>query len=160
MQRPPNDSPSTANKTNNMKHIHILTAIVFTTITLQAHENILPGPNGGRLLTTTQPHAEFLVTPERKVQITFVGEDGKPIPAAAEVVTITTGDRSAPVKLTFSKVNGPLLSNETLPEGNNFPVVVQIKPTPEAKAALAKFTLNVTPCPGCQKPEYACTCSH
>ena len=43
------------------------------------------GPNGGRLITSVEPHAEFLVTKDRKVQITFVGHDDKVVPASAQV---------------------------------------------------------------------------
>jgi len=143
-----------------MKTIRILAITLLSAIGLHAHENIESGPNGGRVLTTTEPRAEFLVTPARKVQITFLGEDGKPVPPTNEVVTVTTGDRSAPTKLTFSPANGSLLSDQSIPEGNNFPVVTQIKPTAEAKATVAKFTLNLTTCSGCNHPEYACTCKH
>jgi hypothetical protein len=37
-----------------------------------AHETITAGPNRGRMLTKSKPPAEFLVTAERKVQITFI----------------------------------------------------------------------------------------
>ena len=150
-----------------MKTKHILTVAIaiLTSLTLHAgknhsHEKKEPGPNGGRILTSIEPHAEFLVTADRKVQITFVDDAFKPIAPAAQVVTVTTGERSAPVKMSFTKTGDTLVSEQTVPEGNNFPVVVQIKTTPDAKASVEKFTLNLSNCPDCKYAEYACTCSH
>lgn len=120
----------------------------------------MAGPNGGRLITSVDPHAEFLVTPDRKVKISFVGIDGKVIPAGEQVVTLTTGDRSAPVQLTFAKKGDVLVSDAAIPEGNMLPTVIQIKASPDAKAEIVKFNLNMANCSGCQKAEYACTCAH
>jgi len=125
-----------------------------------SHEKREAGPNGGRILKTIVPHAEFFVTNDRKVQITFLGEDGKAIAPAAQIVMVTAGERSAPTKLTFVKSGDALISEQTLPEGNDFPTVVQIKVTPDAKAAVAKFNLNLSVCPECKLGEYACICSH
>lgn len=138
---------------------------ILSVLTLHAgpnhsHEKKNPGPNGGRILTSVEPHAEFLVTANRKVQITFVDDNGKAIAPAAQVVTVTTGERSAPVKMSFTKTETALLSEQTIPEGNNFPVVVQIKTSRDAKAIVEKFTLNLSICPDCKYAEYACICSH
>jgi len=154
-----------------MKTTRILafTAALLTSITLQAaddghghsHAKKEAGPNGGRLITSIDPHAEFFVMPDRKVQITFVGADGKAIAPADQVVAVTTGDRSAPVKMTFAKSGDiALVSDQAVPDGNKLPVVVQIKLTPDAKAIVEKFTLDLSQCPGCVHAEYACTCDH
>ena len=147
------------------KHILPLAIAILTSLTLHAgknhsHEKKEPGPNGGRILTSIEPHAEFLVTADRKVQITFVDDAFKPIAPAAQVVTVTTGERSAPVKMTFAKTETAFLSEQSVPAGNNFPVVIQIKTTPDAKAMVEKFTLNLSNCPDCKHAEYACICSH
>lgn len=147
------------------KHILPLAIAIITSLTLHAgknhsHEKKDPGPNGGRILTSIEPHAEFFVTADRKVQITFVDDAFKAIPPAAQVVTVTTGDRSAPVKMSFTKTENAFLSEQAVPEGNNFPVVVQIKTSPDAKATVEKFTLNLSNCPDCKYAEYACICSH
>ena len=138
---------------------------ILSSLTLHAgpnhsHEKKEAGPNGGRILTAIEPHAEFLVTADRKVQITFVDDKGKAIAPAEQVVTVTTGERSAPLKMTFTKTETTLLSEQTVPEGNNFPVVVQIKTSPDAKPIVEKFTLNLSTCPDCKYAEYACICSH
>ncbi len=125
-----------------------------------SHAAKAAGPNGGRLISTVEPHVEFLITAERKIQITFIGENGRPISPDQQVVTVTTGERSAPVKLSFVKSGDGLLSEQVVPEGNNLPVVVQIKASPDAKTVVEKFHLNLANCAGCQKAEYACICGH
>ena len=124
------------------------------------HANTVAGPNGGRVLTSIEPHAEFFVTDERKVQISFVNDDIKTIPAAEQSVTVIAGDRTSPTRLKFAKTGDVLLSDVVLPEGNDFPVIVQIKTTPSAKAVVEKFNLNMKDCPTCDFKEYACICEH
>ena len=91
------------------------------------HGDIVAGPNGGRVLTSIEPHAEFFVTDDRKVQIAFVDDDLKPVSAADQSITVIAGDRSNPTQLAFTKSGDVLVSDKTLPDGNDFPVVVQIK---------------------------------
>ncbi|MFH1496984.1 MAG: hypothetical protein ABII82_04080 [Verrucomicrobiota bacterium] len=145
-----------------MKHtaLRILSIITLLAAPLPAHENNVGGPNGGRLLTGVEPHAEFLVTPERKVQVTFVGEDGKPVAPSTQSVQVTAGERSAPVTLKLVRDGDALVSEGVLPAGNDYPTVVVIKPAADAKPVVARFNLNTTICPGCDLPEYACTCGH
>ncbi|MGC4072677.1 MAG: hypothetical protein QM760_09190 [Nibricoccus sp.] len=124
------------------------------------HHEKIKTPNGGRLIASVEPHAEFLVLPDRKVQITFINDDGKPVAPEAQVVTVTAGDRSAPAKLSFTKSGNSLVSDTALPAGNDFPAVVQIKVTPDAKTVNEKFTVNLSKCSECSNAEYACTCEH
>ncbi|MFD2256519.1 hypothetical protein ACFSSA_07520 [Luteolibacter algae] len=123
------------------------------------HENTA-GPNGGRIIHSVEPHAEFLVTAERKIQITFLGEDGKAIPAGAQSITAIGGDRSSPTRMTFEKSDDFFISDKALPEGNDIPIVLMIKLSPEAKTVTEKFNINLAQCPTCQHQEYACTCPH
>lgn len=118
------------------------------------------GPNGGRVLKEVEPHAEFFVTPERKVRVTFLGEDLKPIAPAAQIVSVTTGDRAAPTTLTFEREGNGLLSTTALPAGKSMPVIVHIRGGDDTKPAFARFTLNLAPCPECDLAEYACICAH
>ncbi len=118
------------------------------------------GPNGGRVVTSVTPRYEFFVTPEKKVKITFLGDDGKAVPAKDQVITAVGGDRAAPTKLTFAKDGDSLVSDKPLPEGKELPIVVQVKVTPEAKTVTEKFTVNMATCPECKHAEYACTCDH
>lgn len=124
-----------------------------------AHEK-KAGPNGGRLITAVEPHVEFFVTKERKVEVRFVDDDNKVVAPGTQVITATLGERSKPVKLAFAKDGDKLVSDKAIPEGNNYPAVVQIKADAKAKAVNEKFSLNLTKCPTCEFQEYACTCDH
>jgi len=124
------------------------------------HEKKVAGPNGGRILTTVEPRAEFFVTADRKVQLTFLDAAGKAIAPADQIVTVTTGDRSAPTKLTFAKTGHVLLSTAALPAGNDLPTVVQIKASPTAKTVTEKFNVDLGKCGECKLSEYACICAH
>ena len=53
-----------------------------------------------------------------------------------------------------------MVSDKVVPEGNDYPTVVQIKTDAKAKAINAKFNLNMSKCPTCENAEYACTCEH
>ncbi len=123
-------------------------------------EEAKAGPNGGKVLQEVEPHLEFFVTKDRKVQITALDKDGKATPVGEQSVKITGGDRSKPTRMTLSKEGDVLVSDVAFPEGNDFPVVVQIRATPEAKPVIAKFNLNMNDCPTCKYAEYACTCDH
>ena len=126
------------------------------------HSKKVAGPNGGRIITTVDPHAEFFVTEDRKVRITFLGENNKAIAVAAQFVSIVCGDRSNPTNLTLVKeADGlSLLSSGTLPADKSFPAIVTFKATPDATPVFARFTVNLADCPTCKYKEYACTCDH
>jgi hypothetical protein len=124
------------------------------------HEHKEAGPNGGRLITSIEPHAEFFITKERKVQITFVDDDGKAVAPGEQVVSVTTGERAAPTRLTFTKSGNVLISDAALPAGNGFPTVVQIKASAGGTTVTEKFNLNLSTCPECKLAEYACVCGH
>jgi len=124
------------------------------------HDKAEAGPNGGKVIHEVEPHLEFFVTKDRKVQITALGEDGKAMPIGEQTVRVTGGSRSNPTKMSFEKKGDVLISNIAFPEGNDFPVVVQIKTAPDAKTVMEKFNLNLADCPTCDYKEYACTCDH
>lgn len=124
------------------------------------HDNPAPGPNGGKIFTTVEPHAELFVTKDRKIQITFLDHDNKVVPATKQSVSIICGKRSAPTRLTFEKQDNALVSTKALPAGMLIPTVMQIKTAPTAKSVMTRFNLNLNPCPTCEALEYCCTCPH
>jgi hypothetical protein len=125
-----------------------------------AHAKKIAGPNGGRVITAVEPHLEFLVTKDRKVRITALDDDNKPAKIAEQTVKLTGGSRANPTRMTFEKDGDVLVSDIAFPAGNNLPVVLQIKTSADAKSVIAKFSLNLNDCPGCEYKEYACTCDH
>lgn len=143
-----------------MKTKIIALATVIAGLTLATAAEKIKAPNGGRIIDSVKPNAEFLVTADRKIEIRFLDEAGKVIAPADQVVTVTMGDRANPTKLTFAKDGDRLVSDKAIPEGGEHPVVVQIRTTADAKSANAKFTLNLAKCATCAHAEYACTCGH
>jgi hypothetical protein len=124
------------------------------------HEHPKAGPTGGKLITAVEPHAEFLINNDKKIEIRFVDDANKVVAPGEQVVSVTMGDRSAPTKLTFTKDGDKLVSDKAIPEGNDLPTVVQIKAKAGEKAVNEKFNLNLSKCPTCSNAEYACTCAH
>ena len=124
------------------------------------HAKKIAGPNGGRVLTKVEPHLEFFVMKDHKIQITAVDDKGKATPLAAQFVRVIGGSRSKPTILKFTKKGNTLISDKAFPKGKNLPVIVQIKVKPDAKTVIEKFSLNLSDCPGCDYLEYACTCDH
>lgn len=118
------------------------------------------GPNGGRLIHSVEPHVEFVVREDRRVQINFLDDDLKPVPAGDQVLSLTGGDRSAPFRLAFVKEGNGLLSDKPIPAGDDHPGVLQIKADADAKATIEKFHINLSDCPTCKYKEYACICDH
>jgi len=124
------------------------------------HEKREAGPNGGRVIFSVEPHYEFFVMEDRKVKITFLGEDKKAIAAAGQTVSAIGGKRSKPTKMAFATEGGSLVSDQPLPEGDMVPIVLTVKASPDAKAVTEKFTVNMADCSECDLKEYACTCDH
>lgn len=118
------------------------------------------GPTGGKLITEVEPHVEFFVNKDKKVEIRFINDDMKVVAPGAQVISVILGDRSAPTKLSFTKDGDKLVSDKAVPEGNDLPTVVQIREKEGAKAVIEKFNLNLNDCPTCKNKEYACTCAH
>ncbi|HWL53780.1 MAG TPA: hypothetical protein VNQ90_15180 [Chthoniobacteraceae bacterium] len=124
-----------------------------------SHDGAKAGPTGGRLIARVEPHAEFLVNADRKIEIRFVDDHQQVVAPGEQVVTVIMGDRAAPTRLAFSREGDKLISDRAIPEGNNLPTIVQIKGGPSAKAVTERFNLNLSQCPACKNAEYACACS-
>lgn len=124
------------------------------------HGKIVAGPNGGRVLTGVEPHLEFFVNKDRTVTITALDDNNKAAKITSQSVSIIAGKRSNPTRLNFTEKDGVLISDGKLPEGNDFPVVVQIRTAEGAKKVNAKFNVNLADCPSCDYKEYACACAH
>ena len=118
------------------------------------------GPNHGRLIKDVEPHLEFLVMKDGKVQLTFVDDHNKVVASPDAKITMICGERANPTKVTFKKTEKGFVSNEKLPEGKNIPTILRVQPTKDAKNKTIRFNLNLEDCPDCEFLEYACTCDH
>lgn len=125
-----------------------------------SHEEKKAGPNGGRIILSVEPHFEFFVRDDRKIQITFLDDDNKLLAPVSQEITAVTGDRSSPTSLTFSTQDKVLLSDQALPEGNKLPIIVTIKTTPDSTPKRERFTIDLNLCSSCDLKEYACVCGH
>ena len=146
--------------TNIMKTRIIAIVSLLASLTFASAAEKIKAPNGGRIISTIDPHAEFLLTKDQKLEIRFLDATGKVIAPAAQTASVTMGDRAAPTKLTFTKDGDKLVSDLTIPDGDSLPVVLQIKVTPDTKVVSTKFNLNLAKCPECKLTEYACACDH
>lgn len=126
----------------------------------QHDHEVKAGPTGGRLITEVEPHVEFFVNKDGKVEVRFVDDDNKIVAPGEQVIAVTLGDRSAPTKLAFARDGDKLVSDKAIPAGNDHPTVVQIRAKAGEKAVTEKFNLNLEQCPTCKYKEYACTCAH
>lgn len=124
-----------------------------------AQENkVENNPKGGRLLEQTEPKAEFFLEKDHTATITFYDAALKPVPAAAQSVTVIADAEGGKKTVEFEKKGDVLVSKTKLPEGDGYNLVVQFKPMAEAKPQNFRFKLETHTCGGCQRAEYACTC--
>lgn len=137
--------------------IHVL-AVTLMTLALNAAEKVEAGPRGGRLLQTDAPRPEFFVEKDRKVSIAFYDTNQKQVPAGVQNVTAIAEAKGGKATLEFEKKGDLLVSKTALPEGNGYTVVVQYRPSAEAKPKNFRIPLNTENCGGCKRAEYACTC--
>jgi len=143
-----------------MKNKIVAIVVLFAGLTLANAAEKIKAPHHGRIIDVVKPWAEFILMPDRKVEIRFLDGAGKSVAPATQIVTVTTGDRANPTKLVFTRVGDALVSDLPIPAGKDLPVIVQIKNTPDTKPVHAKFNLDLSSCSSCSNAEYACACDH
>lgn len=125
-----------------------------------SHHGKEAGPNGGRVITSTDPHLEFFLKPDRHVQITLLDKAGQATTPDQQILSVIGGDRSSPTILAFSKTSEFFVSDKPLPDAKNQPIILQFQSAANAPTIREKFNLNTAICPGCNYQEYACICDH
>ena len=135
-----------------------LTSIALLTTVVAFAAKPVPGPKGGRMLTTEAPYAEFFVEKDRTVAVTFYDKELKPIAPAAQVINAIAEAPAAKTKLEFTKTAAGFVSKQPLPKGDGYTVVVQIRDTAEAKPKNHRVTFHDELCGECKRAEYACIC--
>jgi hypothetical protein len=121
---------------------------------------IIPGPKGGRILTTSAPHAEFFVEKDRKVTLTFYDAALKPVALGTQVVTAIAETKEGKVTLAFEATATGLVSKSALPAGDGYTVVVQLRERASATPVNYRVVFHAEICAECKRAEYACTCEH
>ena len=125
-----------------------------------ADDEVVAGPKGGRLLETEPLKAEFFVTADRRAEVIFYDAAMQPIAPTAQTVAITAEADSGRVKLDMEQTPTGYISKSALPEGDPYRVVVQVRPTADARPQNFRIQLDMQECAGCERAEYACTCGH
>lgn len=141
-----------------LKYITFAVAALCATASLQA-EKYVAGPKGGRLLESEPNKAEFFVTKDRKVEITFYDATLKPVAPAAQVVAITAEPKSGRTQVELEKTATGFISKAALPaSAEPYRVVVQVRAKPDAAPKNFRVDLNLETCGECKLAEYACIC--
>jgi hypothetical protein len=125
-----------------------------------AAEKIVAGPKGGRLLESTPQKAEFFVTKDRKVELTFLDAALKPVSPGERTVTVFAEPKSGRVPVALEKTANGFISKTALPPNEPYRVVVQVREKPDARPQNFRVDLNLETCGECKHAEYACTCGH
>ncbi len=143
----------------SLNTLAIVTALCAGLLTLNAADKKhLGGPKGGRFLEKTEPKAEFYVEKDHTVTITFYDAAQKPVAVAAQSVTVIADAKGGKKTVEFEKKGDMLVSKTKLPEGDGYNLVVQFKPTAEAKPQNFRFKLETHTCGTCKRAEYSCIC--
>ena len=145
------------NKIARLLFIAVALCAGFSTLNA-ADKKVEAGPKGGRLLDKTNPRAEFFVEKDRTVTIAFYDEKRKPVSVSDQSVTVIADSKAGKTTLEFEKKGDALVSKTKLPEGDAYNLVVQFRPTAEAKPQNFRFKLDLSNCGGCNLAEYACSC--
>ena len=132
-----------------------LAALLLLTGSVLAAEKPVAGPKGGKMV---DPHTEFFVDQDRKVVITYYGDDMKPVAVADQTGVVWADAKTGRVKLSLEKKGDALVSTQSLPAGDGYNVMVQLKAGPDAKAKNHKIKFHEETCPECKRAEYACIC--
>ncbi len=142
-----------------LKSFIIAAVVLCGAASLFAADKIVGGPKGGRLLEADGQKAEFFVTKDRKVEITFYDAALKPIAPGEQVVAITAEPKSGRAKIDLEKTATGYVSKTPLPEGDPYRVVVQMRAKADAKPQNFRVDFNLETCGECKRAEYACTCN-
>ncbi len=124
----------------------------------QDHSHDLKAPNGGRLVTAIDPHAEIFVAEDGIIKVTFLNDHGDVVSPDTQLVNLVGGSRTDPIVLNFKKEGDSLVSESKIPLDKNIPVVVQIQQSPNTEIHRERFQLNMSSCGSCEYKEYACSC--
>lgn len=154
----PPSAPS-AVKNSSMKTTRLLPLLLLATASLfAAEEKVIAGPKGGRLLATEPHAAEFFVTADRKVEVTFYDAALQPVSPGTAVVAVTAEPAGGRTPVALEPTPTGFVSTAALPPGEPYRVVVQVRATLDAKPKNFRLDLALATCGECQKVEYACIC--
>jgi len=141
----------------SIRHLFFIVIAALATTTAFAAKPI-PGPKGGKIVTSESPHVEFFVAPDRTVVVSFYDKNLKPIAPGDQVVSAIAEAKSGKANLSFTAKDGALVSSSPLPEGDGYRIVLQVRDTVVAKPKNYRVEFHNEVCGECKRAEYACVC--
>ncbi len=143
-----------------MKNIRnlILTSFALLVTAAAFAAKPIPGPKGGKIVTTEAPHVEFFVEKDRTVTVSFYDKELKPVAPSGQVVSAVAEAKTGKVNLAFAAKNGALVSSAPLPEGDGYRIVVQVRDSAQGKPKNYRVEFHDEVCGECKRAEYACIC--
>ncbi|MBX3737989.1 MAG: hypothetical protein KF715_14935 [Candidatus Didemnitutus sp.] len=136
----------------------ILTSFALLATAVAFAAKPIPGPKGGKIVTTEAPHVEFFVEKDRSVIVSFYDKDLKAVGPSGQVVSAIAEAKTGKVNLTFAAKDGALVSSAPLPEGDGYRVVLQVRDSAQAKPKNYRVEFHDEVCGECKRAEYACVC--
>lgn len=118
----------------------------------------IPGPKGGRIVTTEAPHVEFFVEKDRTVAVTFYDAALKPIAPGTQVISVIAEAKSGKAQFALEKTATGFASKQPLPEGDDYTIVMQVRDAAGAKPKNYRVLYHDEICKECKRAEYACIC--
>ena len=79
-----------------------------------------------------------------------------PVALHDQVLTVTGGERRKPQKPEVKPENGHFVFAALT--GKEYPLVLQLRPTKDARPITAKFTFDESVCSACHQAEWLCKC--
>ena len=122
------------------------------------HDKVIPGPKGGKIVEVEGGHAEFFVQSDKKISVTFYGEDMKPLAPAEQTIVAIAEAPAGKSKLEFDKTGDAFISKTALPDGEGYRIVLQVRSTADAKPQNLRIDYHAEVCGKCKRAEYACIC--
>lgn len=138
----------------------ILTSFALLATAVAFAAKPIPGPKGGKIVTTEAPHVEFFVEKDRSVTVSFYDKDLKAVAPSGQVVSAIAEAKTGKVNLTFAAKDGALVSSAPLPEGDGYRVVLQVRDSAQAKPKNYRVEFHDEVCGECKRAEYACVCDN
>lgn len=139
-----------------LKITSVLSALTLAVGVLSAKP--IPGPKGGRIVTTEAPHVEFFIEKDGIVAVTFYDAALKPLAPGAQVISVVAEAKSGKMKLDLEKTATAFVSKQPLPKGDDYTIVVQVRDAAGAKPKNYRVLFNDEICRECKRAEYACIC--
>lgn len=121
-------------------------------------EEKIKAPNGGRIIELDPYHMEFYATPERMIEVRIFDQAMKPVQLDQAEIQVVAQAESGSEKYSLSLDKGAFVSDQPLPEGDGYNLVVRVKTDADSSFKNIRFKFDPSICSGCKLGEYACIC--